>query len=310
MIGTANTIPSARHPRRRSFALLALAGSLGLAAAEAHAEEAAPVRTVPVAEGLSMLAGRGGNVAVLTGPDGPILVDDQYAHQVPGILEAVRGLQDAPIRFVINTHWHRDHTGGNAALRKLGALLLAHENVRARMSREQPRPGGGRMPPSPPESLPVLTFSERTTLHWNGVTVEVEHVRSAHTDGDAVVWFRERNAVHAGDLYFNGFYPFIDIATGGSLDGLIRAVDGILARVDDDTKIIPGHGPLSKAPELRRYRDMLAAVRERVGALVAAGRTAEEAVAARPTAEFDAEWGDGFLDPDTFVRLVHADLAR
>ena len=257
-----------------------------------------------------MLMGRGGNIAVLTGADGPILVDDQFEPQVPAILEAVRALQDAPIRFVINTHWHADHTGGNEALGRAGALLLAHENVRARLAREQPRPGGGRAPAAPPGALPVLTFSERTTLHWNGVTVEVEHVLPAHTDGDSVVWFRERNAVHTGDLYFNGFYPFIDIATGGSLDGMIRAVDGLLARVDENTKIIPGHGPLSNASELRAYRSMLAAVRDRVGKLVASGRSADETVAARPTADFDAEWGDGFLDPETFVRLIHADLSR
>ncbi len=297
--------------RRCPWGIRALVALLSvLPPAVVAAAEAMPVRTVPVAEGLAMLVGRGGNVAVLTGPDGPILVDDSYAPQVPGILAAVRALQDAPIRFVINTHWHGDHTGGNEALARGGALLLAHENVRARLSREQPRPGGGRTPPAPPGALPVLTFSERTTLHGNGVTVEVEHVLPAHTDGDAVVWFRERDALHTGDLYFNGFYPFIDVATGGSLDGMIAAVDGLLRRVGEGTKIIPGHGPLSSAAELRSYRDMLAAVRERVGALVAAGRSAEETVAARPTAEFDAEWGDGFLDPETFVRMIHADLAR
>ena len=296
--------------RAALVALVALLPAAGPAGAQ---EDFASVeiRTVPVADGIHMLVGRGGNVAVSTGEDGPLLVDDQYAPLTPKILAAVRALQDAPVRFVVNTHWHGDHTGGNENLGEEGALVVAHHAVRRRLAEGlDSRLLGREIPPAPEAALPVLTFGEDLDLHWNGGTLELRHVASAHTDGDAVVWFPEADVVHAGDVYFNGFYPFIDVESGGSVDGMLEAVDSILARAGDGTRIIPGHGPLSNRAELRVYRSMLATARERVAEAVAAGKDADATVAARPTADLDAKWGGGFLSPEQFVRILHADLSR
>lgn len=293
---------------------LALFGSFVLAASAAYGQEGfedVEIRSTEVAEGVHALMGRGGNMALSTGEDGPLLVDDQFAPLTPRIVAAVRAIQDGPIRFVVNTHWHGDHTGGNENLGRRGALIVAHHRVRQRLARGLESELRGRViPPAPETALPALTFGEDLTFHWNGLTIELQHVPSAHTDGDAVVWFREVDVVHAGDVYFNGFYPFIDLESGGSLDGILAAVERILARAGDATRIIPGHGPLSNRAELRAYRDMLVRVRERVAAAVAAGKDADATVAARPTADLDARWGGGFMGPEDFVRIVHADLSR
>ncbi len=269
------------------------------------------IRTVPVAEGLHMLVGRGGNIAVLSGADGVFLVDDQFAPLTEKILAAVAAIDPGPIRFVVNTHWHGDHTGGNESLGMGGAVIVAHENVRARMSVRQVMEALGRdAPPSPPAALPVVTFPTAVTFHLNGVTTEVVHVPPAHTDGDALVWFTDRNAVHMGDTFFAGTYPFIDVGSGGTIDGVISATDSVLARADDDTRILPGHGPLSSRAELQAYRDMLVTVRDRIRAALVAGRSVDEVVAARPTEDLDATWGKGFVKPDDFVRFVATDLER
>jgi cyclase len=233
-------------------------------------------------------------------------VDDQFAPLVGKIRAAIRELSDQPIRMVLNTHWHFDHTGGNELLADEGAVVIAHENVRKRMSTRQfTEFFQTERPPSPAGALPVVTFTRDITLHLNGQTMAVEYVPPAHTDGDAIVWFRELNAVHMGDTYFNGFYPFIDTSSGGTIRGMVSAVAAALARMDGDTRVIPGHGPLSNAAELRVYHDMLQAVVERMDALIAAGNDLDAIVAAKPTATFDAEWGDGFIKPDDWVRLVY-----
>ncbi len=268
------------------------------------------IRTIPVADGVHMLTGRGGNIGVSTGDDGVFLVDDQYAPLTDKILAAIEGLSDRPVRFVINTHWHGDHTGGNENLGEAGALLVAHENVRERMSTEQfIEAFGNRVPPSPPAALPVVTFTEAVTFHWNDEEIRVFHTPSAHTDGDAIIHFVGANTVHMGDTYFNGYYPFIDLSSGGDLDGIIAAADRVLALARPDTRIIPGHGPLSDVPTLRAYRDMLVSVRDRVRALIAQGMSREEVIAAAPTASFDPEWGDGFIEPDQWVGMVYDSLA-
>jgi glyoxylase-like metal-dependent hydrolase (beta-lactamase superfamily II) len=285
---------------------------LGLALAAGAQEpdfEKVQIQTVPVAPGLSMLIGAGGNIAVSTGESGPIVVDDQFAPLAPKIAAAVKALQDAPVRFVINTHHHMDHTGGNEAFGKSGAVIVAHENVRVRMSTEQFSKLMNRgTPAAPAQALPVVTFADGVTFHWNGETIAVEHVANAHTDGDAVVWFRTANAVHAGDTFFNGFYPFIDVESGGSISGMIAAVDGVLAQANADTKIIPGHGPLAAPADLRTYRDMLATVRLRVQAAQAAKKAMPAYLAEKPLADLDPEWGDGFLKADQFLTLVWMDL--
>ncbi|MBW2242413.1 MAG: MBL fold metallo-hydrolase [Deltaproteobacteria bacterium] len=295
----------------KSASLLLALGLTLSSASNAQDFSQVEIKTIPVAEGLHMLMGRGGNIAVLAGDDGVFLVDDQYAPLTEKILAAVHAIDEGPVRFLLNTHWHGDHTGGNENLGKVGVVIVAHENVRERMSVKQVIQARGiEVPASPPAALPILTFPTSITFHLNGVTTEAVHVAPAHTDGDSVVWFAERNVVHTGDTFFNGFYPFIDVGSGGSIDGVISAVDDVLARADDETKIIPGHGPLSNREELQTYREMLVTVRDRVRAALVAGKGADEILADKPTADLDAAWGGGFLKPEDFVRIVVSDLSR
>lgn len=301
-----------RRPTLRALCGAALL-SLWLTGADTGADEfdAVQIETVSVAEGIHMLVGRGGNIGVVSGDGGVLLVDDQYAPLTEKIRAAVRAIDGDPIRFVINTHWHGDHTGGNENLAHTGTAVVAHENVRTRMSVEQVMSAFDRkVPPAPGDALPVLTFPETVSFHLAGIRIRVEHVPHAHTDGDSIVWFEGRNAVHMGDVYVNGFYPFVDIDAGGSLAGIIAAADGALARLAPDARVIPGHGPLSNPEELRASRDMLTAVKARIEAAIAQGKSEDEVVAMAPTAEFDAAWGDGFLKPELFVRIVYRDLAR
>jgi glyoxylase-like metal-dependent hydrolase (beta-lactamase superfamily II) len=288
--------------------------ALGLASA-ASAQEIdfakVEIQTLPVGPGLHMLIGQGGNIAVSTGADGPVLVDDQFAPLAPKIEAAVRALQDAPVRFVVNTHWHFDHTGGNEPFGKGGALIVAHRNVRKRMSTTQFLAAFQReVPPAPAAALPVVTFDDGVTLHWNGEEIAVEHVEPAHTDGDALVWFRRANAVHTGDTYVSGMFPFVDLSSGGSLDGLIRSAGRALAQAGVETKVIPGHGALSNPAELREWRTMLVTVRDRVAAAQAAGKTLEAFAAEQPLADVAARYGGGFMTAERFLAIVWQDLAR
>ncbi len=298
-----------KRTRRRPARLAAAALMLAALATPAQAQQDmanVQIQTVPVAEGVYMLVGQGGNIGLSVGEDGAFVVDDQYAPLTEKILAAVAELSETPVRFVVNTHWHGDHTGGNENMGQAGALIVAHENVRKRMSVEQfIKAFNAQVPPSPEAALPVLTFTDAVTFHWNDEDIHVFHVASAHTDGDAVIHFQRANALHMGDTYFNGFYPFIDASTGGSLDGMIATAEHVLAMVDDETKIIPGHGPLSNKAELQAYRDVLAAVRDRVHRLIGEGKSRDEVVAAKPTADFDEAWGDGFLKPDAWVGIVY-----
>ena len=267
------------------------------------------IEAIPLADGLHMLTGRGGNLAVSTGADGVFLVDDQFAPLTDKIRAAIAEISGAPLRFVVNTHWHGDHTGGNENLGKAGVTIVAHENVRARLSVDQFQAAFNRtVPASPPAALPVITFRTDVTFHLNGQEVHVFHVDPAHTDGDSIVHFRGANTIHMGDTFFNGIYPFIDLGSGGSVDGLVAAADRALELADAETKIIPGHGLLADRAALVTYRDMLAAVRERLRDLIAQGKSADEAVKARPTAAFDAKWGGGFMKPDVFTRIVYSSL--
>jgi cyclase len=288
--------------RLRFLAVVALAAAPAVAQDDFATVE---IGTEKVADGIYMLTGRGGNIGLFVGKDGAFLIDDQYAPLSEKILAAVKAVTPDPVHFVVNTHWHGDHTGGNENMGKAGALLVAHENVRRRMSTEQFNETFKRKtPPSPEDALPVVTFAEGLTFHWNGDEVRVFHVPPAHTDGDAVVQFVGANVVHMGDVFFNGSYPYIDTSSGGRIDGVMEAVDRVLKGTDDQTRFIPGHGPLGSRADLVAYREMLGAVRDRIAGLKAAGKTRDEVVAAKPTAEWDAKWGAGLMKPSVFVGIA------
>lgn len=249
-----------------------------------------------------VLFGAGGNIGVSAGEDALFIIDDQYAPLTPKILAALKLISDKPVKFVLNTHWHGDHTGGNESMGKAGALIVAHDNVRKRMSTEQfIALFKSKVPASPKDALPVVTFSSDVTFHLNGDEIHGFHVPKAHTDGDTIIHFRKSNVIHMGDTFFNGLYPFIDVSSGGNPDGVIAAADRVLALANDATKIIPGHGPVCNKADLKVYRDMLSTVTGRVKALLKQGKTPDEIKAAKPSAEFDEKWGKAFLPPSSFI---------
>jgi cyclase len=269
------------------------------------------VKVVPVAGGVSMLVGQGGNIGVTAGKDGIFLIDDQFEPLLPKIRAAVKTLGDGPIRFVVNTHFHGDHTGSNAKLGEAGAVILAQENVRKRLGMERIQPQTKeRTPPKPPSAWPLVTYASGINLYLNGDELEVVHVARAHTDGDSIIRFRKANVVHMGDTFFNGNYPFIDVDAGGSIDGLVAAIDQVLAMTDDRTRLIPGHGALGTKADLRAYREVVGGIRDRVKTSIAQGKTLEQILAAKPSAQWDATWGKGFIGPDVFVSTIHRSLTE
>jgi cyclase len=297
-------MPFVRHHRLSLYLLAASAGCMAARGAEDPVPTA--VRTEPVAGNVYTLTGAGGNVGLCVGDDGALLVDADYEARADNLLAAVKAAGKGPLRFVVNTHWHFDHVGGNEKLARAGALLIAHENVRTRMSTEQLIGHiDRRVPAAPAGALPVLTFSNTLTLHVNGEEVRIVHVEPAHTDGDSLVLFRNANVLQVGDIYFNGGYPFIDVRAGGSLDGMIRAIDQALALTNENTRIIPGHGRVSSVADFRAYREMLVTVRDRVRAMVKEGQTREAVIAAKPTRELDEKWGRGAFPPDPWVGIVY-----
>lgn len=269
------------------------------------------ITTTHVGGPVHMLEGAGGNIGVVIGDDGALLVDDQYAPLTEKIAKAVQAIDDQPLRFVVNTHWHGDHTGGNENLGKKGTVIVAHDNVRKRMSVEQViKAFGSTVPASPAIALPVITFEDAVTFHLNGEEIHAFHVPPAHTDGDSIVHFKTSNIVHMGDLFFNKMFPFIDTSSGGDVNGVIAAAEQVLAMIDAQTKVIPGHGPLTDKAGLTAYRDMLTTVRDRVAALIADGKTLEQVLEAKPTAEFEAEWGGGFLTTEPWLGIIFDSLSK
>src|SRR6187401_3133034 len=260
-------------------------------AAMPAAAEDVKIETIPVAPGIYMLKGRGGNIGLTVGVDGAAIIDDQFADMAPKIRAAVAMLSDQPVKFVINTHLHGDHTGGNDSFGKTGAVIIAHENVRKRLGSPQVNPTtNAPIEARAREALPVITFADSATLHFNDDDLEFTHLPNAHTETDIIVRFKKANVLHMGDCFTGGF-PFIDGNTGGTLDGLIRAHETVLPTVDDNTKIIRGHGPLGNKAELKAYHDMLVVVRDRVAKMVKAGKSQEDVVKARPTKEFEEKYG-------------------
>jgi glyoxylase-like metal-dependent hydrolase (beta-lactamase superfamily II) len=298
--------------KRTAFVAAGVIVALGAAAPTLAQQDfsAVQIETVPVADGLYMLVGSGGNIALSVGDDGAVIVDTQYAPLSEKITAAVRAAGGGDIKFVVNTHWHGDHTGGNENFGNAGALIIAHSNVRVRLGTEQVMAAFNQtVPASPAKALPVVTFPSRATFHWNGDVVNVFHAPNAHTDGDSIIHFTNLNAFHMGDTFVNGQYPFIDNGSEGSLDGIIAAADAVLARSDAGTKIIPGHGPLATRADLQRFRDVLVGAREKIQSLIDQGRSEDDVVAAKPTAEWDAQWGTGFMNPENFTRFSYRSLS-
>jgi glyoxylase-like metal-dependent hydrolase (beta-lactamase superfamily II) len=285
----------------------AFAEARGLVSLIKDSAAASPITTHKLRNNISVLEGSGGNIAVLTGPDGKVMVDAGIGVSRARLTQALAALGAEPITHLINTHWHFDHADGNEWLHSAGAKIIAQDNTRKHLSEIQrvedwdynflPAAGG---------AIPSEVFAKDHSLKLNGASIGLRYYGPAHTDSDISVTFAEANVVHVGDTFWNGIYPFIDYSTGGSIDGMIAASDANLAAVTNDTIIIPGHGrPVSNKAELQAFRDMLVAIRDNVARLKQQGRTRDEAVAAKPTAAFDAIWGQFVIDPGFFTRLVY-----
>jgi glyoxylase-like metal-dependent hydrolase (beta-lactamase superfamily II) len=279
---------------------------------------AAPLKTQRLGEDVTMLSGPGGSVVILNGPDGKFVVDTFIAPAWPRLKDALDSLGNAPVKCVIDTHWHFDHTDNNAPLRAAGAMVLAHENTIKRMSEPHDLPvlyrgpdgalAGLHFDPSPAEALPQQTFRTTYKLQANGESLALQHVAPAHTDTDIYVHFEKANVIQMGDLFFNWMYPYIDPSTGGKITGTIAAADKILSLADNDTKIDAGHGPLGNKADLTQFRDMLVTSRDRVEKLKSAGKSAQEAVAEKPFADLDPVWGNGIINGEQWVQIVYLTL--
>ena len=277
-----------------------------------------PIEAQKLADNVTMFVGPGGAVVVLNGPDGKFVVDTFVAPAWPRLKMALDGLGNAPVKYVIDSHWHFDHTDNNAPLRAAGATILAHENTKQRMSEPHDLPvlyrgpdgalAGLHFDPSPVEALPQKTFAASDKLRANGETLALQHVAPAHTDSDVYVHFQEANVIQMGDLFFNGMYPYIDPGTGGKITGMIAAADKILSLAGKDTRIVAGHGPLGNKADLTKSRDMLVTSRDRVQKLKSAGKSALEAVAENPFADLDPVWGKGIINSDQWVQIVYLTL--
>jgi cyclase len=279
---------------------------------------AAPIQTQKLADNVTMLSGPGGTVVVLNGPDGKFVVDTFVAPAWPKLKKALDGIDNAPVKYVIDTHWHFDHTDNNAPLHAAGATVLAHENTKKRMSEPHDQPVLYRGPdgalhdlhfdPSPAEALPQQTFAASYKLQANGETLALQHLAPAHTDTDIYVHFQKAGVIQMGDTFFNGMYPYIDPGTGGKIDGMIAAADKILSLAGNSTRIVAGHGPLGNKADLAKSRDLLVTARDRVQKLKSAGKSAQEAVAEKPFADLEPVWGKGIINGDQFVQVVYLAL--
>ncbi len=291
----------------RHVRLLVLAAAAVPLLAVAQDFSKVEIKTTALRGGTHLLTGAGGNIVASVGDEGVFLIDDQFAPLSERIVAALAKLSDKPPRFVLNTHWHFDHTGGNENLGKAGAVIVAHDNVRKRMHAGQLL-RGDRVPPAPRTALPVVTFAGDLSLHLNGDEVRAWHVARAHTDGDSLVKFEKANVLHMGDIWFNGLYPFIDAESGGSIDGFLAAVERGLALSDADTLVVPGHGPVGNRAELAAYGAMLKDYRDRIAALKREGKSLEDVIALKPTAATDEQLGKAFIKPDELVTSIYNTL--
>lgn len=271
-------------------------------------EDVPTVTTHDLGNGIYALYGQGGNVAISVGSNGVLMIDDQYERMVEPLARAIAEITGEEVAppYLINTHWHGDHTGGNLAFAESGTFVMAHENVTARMIEGLDDPRRGRpVPPSPDAALPRLSFSEGATFYWNNENVRLIHTPNAHTDGDLIVYFEDANVLHMGDVFFNGMYPFIDVFSGGSLDGTIAGLERGLALTNDETRVIPGHGPLATPEDMGAAHDMLVRVRELMQPVVDEGLSLEEAVERDPLAELNETYGGGFINGDMMTSLAY-----
>ena len=266
--------------------------------------DAVEIETVTIRDGLYMLVGAGGNIGLSVGSDGTFLVDDQYAPLTEKIQAAVKALTDDPVQFLVNTHWHGDHTGGNENFGQAGSIIVAHANVRRRLSVDQFMNDELRSAAAPSIALPKITFSDEVDFYWNDDDIHIFHVEHAHTDGDAIIHFRSANVFHMGDVFFNDRYPYIDLDSGGHVDGIIAAADRVSGLANSETRIIPGHGPVASVSELRAYRDMLTDVRDRIQTMLNDGKSEDEIVTSQPTSSHDAKWKTSEEWAGRFVRSV------
>jgi len=270
------------------------------------AQDDVKINAIPISDNIYMLSGQGGNIGLFLGEDGTFIIDDQFAPLTEKILAAIKSVGGDTPRFLINTHFHGDHTGGNENLGNVGTLIVSHDKVRERLvAGSYIKAFGMNSPPANKAALPVLTFSEDMHFHINGDSVNAVHVPSAHTDGDSIIYFKKANVVHAGDIFFNGFYPFIDAANGGSLRGTIAAVDAMLAATDSKSKIIPGHGPMADKAQLQAYREMLAIAYVRLLKLKNDGVSVEDAVTQDPLSDLEAQWGNGIFSGEKWIRITY-----
>jgi glyoxylase-like metal-dependent hydrolase (beta-lactamase superfamily II) len=268
------------------------------------------LKTTKLTDSLYLLEGAGGNVAVFVWDEGVLLVDDKLAPASADVKTAVAAITPKPIRFVVNSHWHRDHSGGNEAMATDGSVVVAHENVRRRMSVDSFVAVFGRnVPASPPKALPIVTFTRDVTFHLGDEEISVVHVDPAHTDGDSFVRFRRANFVHMGDCYLNGSFPVIDSSSGGLFSGTIAAADTALGMLDAGTRIIPGHGPIATAPELRQWREMLETILQRVKTSAVAGKTLDQVKADRPAGEWEGSFPRSFVTSDHVVEEAYRESA-
>jgi cyclase len=263
------------------------------------------IKVIPVAGSVYMLTGAGGNIGVSVGDDGIVIIDDQFAPLAEKIQAALRGVSNKPVRFVINTHWHGDHTGGNAYFQKQGPII-AQENVRKRLE-EGSTLEGRSVPPAPKEALPIITFNDRASVYLNGEEIRAIHFPHGHTDGDSVILFTKSNVVHMGDDFVTYGFPFIDLDSGGSVQGMIAAVDKVIATVPPDTKVIPGHGPLSTVADLKPYSAMLKETTAIVRSGIKQGKTADQMKKEKALAAYQ-KWSGDFINSDKFIDTLYDDL--
>jgi len=295
---------------RRDFFRALIAAPAG--ATLSFAQTTPPIRATKLSPSLAMVSGDGGNVAIVIAPDSLFMVDGGFADRSAELLKAVAEQVDThPVRTVFNTHWHLDHVGCNEALGKAGARIIAHDNVKKRLSTRIVMEAINRtVEPLKPEGLPTETFTQGGRLTFGKEEIRYQSVPPAHTDGDSYLFFPGPNVLHTGDLLFNGFYPLIDYSTGGWIGGMASACDALLKVIDDQTRVIPGHGPMAGKADLKVFRDMLATVHERLAPMARQGKTADEVVASAPARDLDEKWAKGSMKPDQFTRMAYTSLLR